>query len=100
MHQQNRSVPTDAAEALPLSFLASTVTGTQTLAMKIDGGLSVRSVAESIADSFALPDSASWALRNDDSVYLDDGRAIGEQIAPGARVTIAPRAHLGGRKGA
>ena len=97
MQQQHSRAATDAAQAVPLSFLASTVTGTQSLPMSIDGGLSARSVADSIADRMALPDDASWVLRNDDSTYLDDGRPIGEQIEPGSNVSIAPRAHLGGR---
>jgi hypothetical protein len=96
MQMQHRSAATDAAEALPLSFVANTVTGTQSLPMNIDRGLSARSVAESIAERLALPDDTSWVLRNDDSTYLDDSRSIGEQIAPGSNVTIAPRAHLGG----
>ncbi len=88
--------PSTGAREIPISFFATNVTGTQSVPVEVDGGLTVRSVTDSIADRMALPDDVAWALRDDDSsAYLDDGQPIGAQIGPGSRVTITPRAHLG-----
>ena len=96
MQEPNPTTRTDAASALPLSFLASNVTGTQSLPIEVNGGLTVRSVTDSIADRMALPDDVAWALRDDESsAYLDEGRPIGAQIGPNSRVTITPVTHLG-----
>jgi hypothetical protein len=101
MQQANSSVTTDAASALSsVNFLATNITGTQSVPIQVDGGLSVRSVTDSIADRMALPDDVSWALRDDESsAYLDDSRPIGGQIKPGTRVTITPKTHLGAGRG-
>jgi len=97
MQEVNSSLNTDAASALPLSFIASNITGTQTVPIQVNGGLSVRAVTDSIVDRMALPDDVGWALRDDESsAYLDDTKSIGEQINPGTRVTLTPRTHLGG----
>lgn len=81
---------------IPISFLATNITGTQSVPVEVDGGLDVRSVADSIAARMALPDDVAWALRDDDSsAYLDEGQSIGSQIGPNSRVTITPRTHLG-----
>lgn len=81
---------------LPISFLATNITGTQSVPVEVDGGLDVRSVADSIAARMALPEDVAWALRDDDtSAYLDEGQSIGSQIGPSSRVTITPRTHLG-----
>jgi len=79
-----------------MSFLASNVTRTHSIPVEVDRTLPAGTVTESIADRMALPDEVAWVLRDDgSSVYLDEGRPIGEQIAPGSSVTITPRAHLG-----
>ena len=80
-----------------LMFLAANVTGSQELPFEMAAGLSVRTVTQSIAERMALPDDVAWSLRDDgSSVYLDEDRPIGDQIAPGAHLTVTPRAHLGG----
>ncbi len=85
---------------IPVSFLASNITGTQSVPVEVNGGLSVRDVADSIASLMALPDDVAWALRDDDSsAYLDDDLPIGSQIRPGSKLTIIPKTHLGGRRG-
>ena len=87
----------DAGSDIPVSFRASNITGTQSVPVEVNGGLSVRSVAHSIAARMALPDDVAWALRDDDSsTYLDESRPIGPQIGPNSRVTITPQTHLGG----
>ena len=73
---------------------------TQNVDVEFDGGPTAGAVTDSIAARMALPDDVAWALRDDrGGAYLDDGAPIGGQIDPGARVTITPRAHLGGRPG-
>ena len=43
----------------------------------------------------SLPESP-WALRDDSkAAFLKDDRPIGEQIEPGARVTLTTKTHLG-----
>ena len=80
-----------------LPFRASNITGTQYLDVEFGRDLSVRSVTDSIVHRMALPTDVTWTLRDDSSsVYLDDDRPIGDQLARDANVTITPRAHLGG----
>jgi hypothetical protein len=80
-----------------LSFRATDVTGTQTLeASDVEYGLPAGVVASALVDGMSLPTNVAWALRDDTTtVYLDDTRPIGEQIAPDAQLTLTPRAHLG-----
>jgi hypothetical protein len=102
MQVSKSSHRTDAASAMPLeplNFTATNITGTQSVPIEVDRGLSVRAVTDSIVDRMALPDDVGWALRDDDSsAYLDDSESIGKQIEPGTRVTLTPRTHLGGRE--
>jgi hypothetical protein len=79
------------------SFEAGDVTGTHRVtANDVQGSLPAGAVARALASRMALPDNVPWALRDErTSAYLDDARPIGEQIAPGARVTVTPKTHLG-----
>jgi hypothetical protein len=96
MHQIASHAGTPTAIAGPMIFQATNVTGSQSIPVEVNGGLTVRSVTESIAHRMALPDDVVWALRDDgSSAYLDDTRPIGDQVTPGARVTITPKTHLG-----
>lgn len=96
MQQQVHATTLDAAEAVPLSFLASSITGSMSIPVEVDGELTVSSVTESIANRMALPDDVAWALRDDGKgAYLDDTRSIGSQITPGSKVSITPKTHLG-----
>jgi hypothetical protein len=79
-----------------LRFQVGNVTGTQEIPFEVVSGLSVRSVADAIANRMALPQDVPWSLRDDgSSAYLDDERPIGGQITPGSHVTITPKTHLG-----
>jgi hypothetical protein len=76
---------------------AVNVTGSQEIPIEVGPSLSVRSVTDAIAHRMALPTDVAWSLRDDrSSAYLDDEGAIGDQIAPGSRVVITPKSHLGG----
>jgi hypothetical protein len=80
-----------------LSFMVSTVTGSQEIEVEFTPELSARSVVESIADRLALPPDVPWQLRDDgSSAYLDDEQSIGEQVEKGAHLTVSPKSHLGG----
>ena len=80
-----------------LSFEVANVTGTQSFtASGVDPQLPASAVARKLSAEFSLPQEVSWSLRNDDSSeFLDGEKAIGEQVEEGARLTMAPRAHLG-----
>jgi hypothetical protein len=92
-------VATTSGSGAPTALLlhAVNVTGSQEIPVEVGPELSVRSVTDAIAHRMALPGDVAWTLRDDGSAaYLDDEGAIGDQIAPGARVTITPKSHLGG----
>ena len=80
-----------------LRFEATDVTGSQTVtADDVRRSIPAGVVARALADRMALPADVAWALRDDSSsAYLDEDRPIGDQIEPGARVTITPKTHLG-----
>ena len=79
-----------------ITFEATNVTGTQTLPIDVDPALPAETVANSIASMMSMPGNVPWALRDDESsAYLDDSKTIGEQVRPGAHVTLTPKAHLG-----
>ena len=83
-----------------LTFEASNVTGSQTLEVQVQRSLPAEEVARSVAADMALPDNIFWSLRDDQSsAFLVGDRPIGEQIAPGARISVTPRVHLGAAGG-
>jgi hypothetical protein len=80
----------------PLHLVASNVTGTQELPIDVGLSLPVGAVTQAIVDRMSLPTDVPWALRDDrSSAFLDERRPIGEQLFPGARVTVTPKTHLG-----
>jgi hypothetical protein len=82
-----------------LAFRAANVTGTQEIPVEFGRNLSARAVTDSIAHRMSLPDDVPWTLRDDDSsAYIDEERPIGDQIEPGARLTITPKTHLAARE--
>lgn len=88
-----RSAPSGPAL---LAFHVTNVTRNLEIPVEIGSGIRVDAVTAAIAQRMSLPDDVVWALRDDDtSAFLDEGRAIGDQIAPGAHVTMIPKTHLG-----
>lgn len=78
-------------------FLARNVTATKTVPVDVVAALPAEEVARAVAELMAMPQDTPWALREDDTAsFLDGDRPIGEQIRPGARVTLTPKSHLGG----
>ncbi len=91
-----RSTDTPSPGGATLTFRAADVTGTRDLPVEVQRGLDVGTVARSVASLMRLPDDVPWALRDQtSSAFLDEGRSIGEQLSPGARVTLTPKTHLG-----
>ena len=86
-------------ETDPDSFTleAVDVTGTHWVtAEDIQPSLPAESVARALAARMALPQNVPWALRSDTTgAFLDDRSPIGEQLEPGAQVTVVPKTHLG-----
>lgn len=82
-----------------LAFRAGNVTGTRELPIEIGGDLLAGDVTDVLVDRMSLPDDVSWVLRDDvSSAFLDESRPIGDQLEPGAHVTVTPMTHLGGRR--
>jgi hypothetical protein len=78
-------------------FVATDVTNTHLVdATDLDRNTPAFAVANALAAQMDLPQGTPWALREDSTgTYLDDNRAIGEQIAEGSRLTLTPKTHLG-----
>lgn len=82
-----------------LQFLARTVTATKTLPVEVEPELPAEAVARAVAELLSMPADTPWALREDDTAaFLDGDRPIGEQIQSGARITLTPKAILGGAR--
>ena len=80
-----------------LSFEAGDVTGTHSvIANDVQKTLPAGTVARALAARMSLPQNVPWALRNEStSTYLEDDKPIGDQLEPGAKVTVTPKTHLG-----
>jgi hypothetical protein len=80
-----------------LSFEVTNVTMHDSFTVSdVQPSLPARALAEALAAKMSLPQNTPWALRDDTtSEYLDDEKPIGEQVSPGARLTVTPKAHLG-----
>jgi len=78
-----------------IEFMASNVIETETWEASFDRATPAPAVAAALVHDMRLPTDVPWGLRDDgSSIYLDD-RPIGEQIEPGACLSIVPRTHLG-----
>jgi hypothetical protein len=73
------------------------VTGSISLEKEnIQGSLPVSAVASLLASEMQLPENVPWGLRSDQtSEFLEDEKAISEQIESGTSVTVTPKTHLG-----
>ncbi len=80
-----------------LDFEVSNVTDTRSFAASgVDASLPANAVAKALSAELNLPQNVCWLIRDDQSAaFLEEGKAIGEQLSPGSRVTLTPRAHLG-----
>ncbi len=86
----------DAASVATLSFEAEDVTGNNHAAANVQASLPVSAITSSLVATMALPSSAPYGLRDEmTGAFLQDDRPIGEQIGPGARLTVTPKPHLG-----
>jgi len=80
-----------------ISFTATDVTGTHSVdARDMQASVAPSAAARTLASKMALPPNVPWVLRDDANCrVLNDDKPLGEQITPGANVTLAPAAHLG-----
>lgn len=80
-----------------INFYAQSVTGHERVEVSFQRSTPADTVATSLAEMLGMPVDVPWAIRDDESSsYLDAG-PIGDQIEPGARVTVTPKTHLGRR---
>ena len=85
----------ESAESM-IRFRAHGVTGTDAIEVEFQRSAPVDAVAQSLAEMMNMPADVPWGLRDDgSSVYLED-RPIGDQIQPGAAISLTPKTHLGG----
>jgi hypothetical protein len=80
-------------------FEAADVTGTHVVDVRdMQRGTPASAVARALAARMDLPQDVPWMLREDRTGnYLDEQRAIGDQIESDSHLTLAPRSHLGAR---
>ena len=80
----------------PLDFEAVDVTGSQSAAVNgVQRSLPAGVVAKALAQQMSLAPNTPWSLHDSRGAILDDERPIGEQVTPGEKMTIVPKAHLG-----
>ena len=78
-----------------ITFEATSVTSNEAIEVSFQRTAPAEAVARSLAHMLNMPTDSPYGLREDtESVYLD-ARPIGEQLEPGARVTLTPKSHLG-----
>ena len=96
-----QDVSPTAADADPeaLNFIASDVTGTQTLEVTdVDPTVTAGHMAQVLASMMNLPPNVGYQLREDtSSSFLEEQEQIGEQVSPGSHLTVTAKTHLGGR---
>ena len=91
-----RTKPKPEPSSQAFAIRARNVMGTQELPLEIDRGLPAGDLTRSIVDLMALPEDVVWDLRDDrSSAFLDESRPVGDQVEPGARLTVTPKTHLG-----
>jgi len=97
MMSETKTNTTTEGPAAGLSFYVTNVTGTRSFeATNVDPTLPADVVSQAMSADLNLPQNVPWTFRRNDSAeYLDGPRPIGEQIEPGTRTTLTPKAHLG-----
>ena len=79
-----------------LTFSAADVTGTHISKANVQRSLPARAIVDSLVASMSLPANIPYGLRDESTgAFLDDAKAIGEQIGADAKVTVTPKTHLG-----
>jgi hypothetical protein len=74
----------------------SDVTGTHMAEAKdVQRSVPAGAVARAAASRFSLPENVPWSLHDDRGAFLDDDRAIGDQVDNGAKLWVSPKTHLG-----
>ena len=95
--EQETTATLDATDTETISFTVNGVTGDRETNAEFQRSAPVGSVTQAIAARLGLSANSAWQLRSDrTSAFLDDEKPIAGQIAPGEKLTITPKAHLGG----
>jgi hypothetical protein len=95
--EERKAGPEPIATDPVISFEVTNCTGTETVRVSGQTSLPAGAIADAVVAKMSLPPNTPWALRDDNQgVFLDDEKPIGEQMSPGAKLTITPKAHLGG----
>jgi hypothetical protein len=84
------------SDAGTLTVEVQNVTRTRSVQATFQTGLRADAAAAALASKLALPANIPYSLRSNKSAgYLDESKSIGSQVAPGERLTLTPRSHLG-----
>jgi len=94
---QQTKTTAEAPDATGLNFYVTNVTGTRSFeATGVDPTLPADVVSQAVSVELSLPQNVPWTFRRDDSAeYVDGLSPIGDQVEPGTRTTLTPKAHLG-----
>jgi hypothetical protein len=94
--ESTQSFSGKSLETALLSFRAEDVTGSHAAVVSVQPSLPASAVTRSLVAQLELPDHTPFGLRNESTgAFLDDSRSIGEQIEPGATLTVTTKTHLG-----
>jgi hypothetical protein len=79
-----------------LTIEVQNVTRTRQVSATFQRDLRADAAAAALAARLQMPANTPYALRSSRTAgFLEDGKAIGEQITPGERLTLTPKSHLG-----
>jgi hypothetical protein len=90
------SLSSETLETAMLSFHVVDVTNSHAAEVSVQPSLPAAAVTRSLVVQLELPDHTPFGLRDESTgAFLDDTKSIGEQITPGARLTVTTKTHLG-----
>jgi hypothetical protein len=94
--RQEEALVESGSSTTTLTVEVENVTRTRSVQATFQSDLNAGAAAAALAARLSCPAETPYALRsNRSAAFLDEARPIGEQIATGERLTLAPRAHLG-----
>ena len=92
----NVATEVETAGAATLTVEVQTVTRSRRCTATLHRDVHADAAAATLAARLQLPASTPYALRSSRTAgFLDDARPLGEQVTPGARLTLTPKSHLG-----
>jgi len=80
-----------------LTVEVQNVTRTRRVEATFQRNLRADAAAATLASRLSMPANTPYALRSSRTAgFLDDAKALGEQVTPGEELTLTPKSHLGG----